>query len=67
MCVDKQRAGRAKIEYSIKYNVTTLTSWFAHAQSRKAISSSRPKTSLPVMGSLAIEGSSGPFFPLASQ
>src|SRR6516165_4029519 len=35
--------------------VTTLTSLFAHARSRKAISSSRPKTSLPVTGSLAIE------------
>src|ERR1700730_6892182 len=34
---------------------TTLTSWFAHASSRKAISSSRPKTSLPVTGNLAIE------------
>src|SRR6201990_1424702 len=35
--------------------VTTLTCWFAHASSRKAISSSRPKTSLPVTGNLAIE------------
>src|ERR1700692_4937495 len=34
---------------------TTFTSWFAHASSRKAISSSRPKTSLPVTGNLAIE------------
>jgi hypothetical protein len=34
---------------------TTFTSWFAHARSRKAISSSRPKTSLPVTGNLAIE------------
>src|SRR4029077_13579928 len=35
--------------------VTTLTSLFAHARSRKAISSSRPKTSLPVTGNLATE------------
>src|SRR6516164_1348765 len=35
--------------------VTTLTSLFAHALSRKAISSSRPKTSLPVTGNLATE------------
>src|SRR6478609_10332548 len=34
---------------------TTFTSWFAHAASRKTISSSRPKTSLPVTGNLAIE------------
>src|SRR5215469_15631044 len=34
---------------------TTFTSWFAHASSRKAISSSRPKTSLPVTGNLATE------------
>src|SRR6202022_485662 len=34
---------------------TTFTSWFAHASSRKAMSSSRPKTSLPVTGNLAIE------------
>src|ERR1700726_4192751 len=34
---------------------TTFTSWFAHASSRKAISSSRPNTSLPVTGNLAIE------------
>src|ERR1700745_640894 len=27
--------------------VTTFTSWFAHASFRKAMSSSRPKTSLP--------------------
>jgi len=40
--------------------VTTLTFWFAHARSRKAISSSRPKTSLHVMGSLAIETFFGP-------
>src|SRR5258708_34359935 len=39
--------------------VTTLTSLFAHARSRKAISSSRPKTSPPVMGNLAIEILSG--------
>ena len=42
--------------------VTTLTSWFAQARSRKAISSSRPKTSLPVTGSLAIEIFFGPGF-----
>jgi hypothetical protein len=35
--------------------VTTLTFLFAHARSRKAISSSRPKTSLPVTGNLATE------------
>ena len=35
--------------------VTALTSLFAHARSRKAISSSRPKISLPVTGSLAME------------
>src|SRR5262249_56578359 len=35
--------------------VTTLTSFFAHARSRKVISSSRPKISLPVMGNLANE------------
>src|ERR1700748_887847 len=34
---------------------TRFTSWFAHASSRKAISSSRPKTLLPVTGNLAIE------------
>jgi hypothetical protein len=34
---------------------TTFTSWFAHARSKKAISSSRPKTSLPVTGNPAIE------------
>src|ERR1700757_3056377 len=34
---------------------TTFTSWFAHASSRKAISSSRPKTLLPVTGNLATE------------
>src|SRR3984893_17998262 len=34
---------------------TILTSWFAHASSRNAISSSRPNTSLPVTGNLAIE------------
>src|SRR6201994_3652670 len=40
--------------------VTTLTSLFAHARSRKAISSSRPKTSLPVTGNLATEIFFGP-------
>jgi hypothetical protein len=35
--------------------VTTLTSSFAQARSRKAMSSSRPKTSLPVTGNLARE------------
>jgi hypothetical protein len=35
--------------------VATLTSLFAHAPSRKAISSSRPKTSLPVTGNLAMD------------
>ena len=35
--------------------VTTLTSLFVHASSRKAISSSRPKRSLPVTGNLATE------------
>ena len=35
--------------------VTTLTSLFAQARSRKAISSSRPKTSHPVTGNLATE------------
>src|SRR6267154_1363932 len=35
--------------------VTTFTCSFAQAASRKAISSSRPKTSLPVMGNLATE------------
>ena len=39
--------------------VTTFTSLFAHARSRKAISSSRPKTSLPVMGNLDTEIFSG--------
>src|SRR3974377_1149682 len=39
--------------------VTTLTSLFAHARSRKAISSSRPKRSLPVTGNLAREIFSG--------
>src|SRR5271167_2509702 len=37
-----------------------LTSWFAHAPSRKAITSSRPKTSLPVTGNLATEIFFGP-------
>jgi hypothetical protein len=36
-------------------NVTTLACWFAHASSRKPMSSSRPKTSLPVIGNLATE------------
>src|SRR5215472_1206404 len=40
--------------------VTTFICWFAHAASRKAMSSSRPKTSLPVTGSLAIEIFFGP-------
>jgi hypothetical protein len=40
--------------------VTTLTFLFAQARSRKAISSSRPKTSLPVTGNLAREIFSGP-------
>src|SRR5262252_78621 len=35
--------------------VTTLTFLFAQARSRKAISSSRPKTLLPVTGNLAKE------------
>src|SRR5215469_8739257 len=35
--------------------VTTLTSLFAHARSRNARSSSRPKISLPVTGNLATE------------
>src|SRR5262252_2843531 len=43
----------------IAYNVTTLTSFFAHARSRKVISSSRPKISLPVTGNLANEILSG--------
>src|SRR5215472_13975242 len=38
---------------------TTLTSWFAHARCRKAISSSRPKTLLPVTGNLVTEIFSG--------
>ena len=38
-----------------KTKAMTLTSLFAHARSRKAISSSRPKTSLPVTGNLATE------------
>src|SRR6201993_1109326 len=40
--------------------VTTLTLLLAHASSRKAISSSRPKTSLPVTGNLATEIFFGP-------
>src|ERR1700726_2710891 len=40
--------------------VTTFTRGFAHARSRKAISSSRPKTSLPVTGNLATEIFFGP-------
>src|SRR5262252_10583099 len=43
----------------IAYNVTTLTSFFTHARSRKVISSSRPKISLPVTGNLANEILSG--------
>src|SRR5262249_35756925 len=39
--------------------VTTLTFFFAHARSRKVISSSRPKISLPVTGNLANEILSG--------
>src|SRR6516164_3849381 len=39
--------------------VTTLICWFAHASFRKAISSSRPKTSLPVIGNLDTEIFSG--------
>src|SRR6516162_10385752 len=35
--------------------VTTLICWFAHASSRRAMSSSRPKRSLPVTGNLATE------------
>jgi hypothetical protein len=37
--------------------------FFAHALSRKAISSSRPNTSLPVTGSLAMETLSESIFP----
>src|SRR5260370_42440555 len=37
-----------------------LTSWFTHARSRKAISSSRPKRSIPVTGKLATEIFFGP-------
>src|SRR3954453_17045689 len=48
MSVDFPTPAQAMIE-------TTFTSWFAHAASRKAISSSRPKTSLPVTGNLATE------------
>src|SRR6266404_2751013 len=48
MSVDFPTPAHAMIE-------TTFTSWFAHASSRKAISSSRPKTSPPVTGNLAIE------------
>src|SRR5215471_6453504 len=40
--------------------VATLTFLLAQARSRKAISSSRPKTSLPVTGNLATEILSGP-------
>src|SRR5262249_3561270 len=40
--------------------VTMLISLFAQARSRKAISSSRPKISLPVMGNLATEIFLGP-------
>jgi len=40
---------------SIEVQRATLTSLFAHARSRKAISSSRLKTSLPVTGNLATE------------
>src|SRR5260221_6364993 len=40
--------------------VTTFIRWFAQAASRKARSSSRPKTSLPVMGNLATEVFLGP-------
>jgi hypothetical protein len=40
--------------------LTTFTFWFAKAASRKAISSSRPKTSLPVIGNLATEIFFGP-------
>src|SRR5262249_32885441 len=39
--------------------VTTLTSFFAQARSRKVISCSRPKSSLPVTGNLANEILSG--------
>src|ERR1700738_1885607 len=48
MSVDFPTPAHAMIE-------TTFKSWFAHASSRKAVSSSRPKTSLPVTGNLAIE------------
>jgi hypothetical protein len=40
--------------------VATLISLFAQARSRKAISSSRPKTSLPVTGNPATEIFLGP-------
>jgi hypothetical protein len=40
--------------------VTTFTSLFAQARSRKAISSSRPNRSFPVTGNLANEILSGP-------
>jgi hypothetical protein len=43
----------------------TFTCWFAHALSRKAISSSRPNTSLPVTGNRAAEIFSGPSIPHA--
>jgi len=39
--------------YLTRTILTTFIFWFAHAASRKAISSSRPKTSLPVTGNLA--------------
>jgi hypothetical protein len=40
--------------------VTTFTCWFDHASFRKATSSSRPNTSLPVTGNLATETFFGP-------
>jgi len=40
--------------------VTKLTCWFAQAASRKAMSSSRPKTPLPVIGNLASDTFFGP-------
>jgi hypothetical protein len=43
-------------------NGTIFPSFFAHARSRNAISSSRPSKSLPVTGSLATEIFSGPGF-----
>src|ERR1700731_3446702 len=56
----RRRRCLSNIKRIYSNNVTTFTCWFDHASFRKAISPTRPKTSLPVMGNLDTEIFSGP-------